>query len=256
LDSLFVEGIAASVSAVLVFCGSVWLLLTLVLGPRLAYFVTASVTLGVVLLMGAVWSYGDPLGPVGELPSWTRVGVVAETATATEFAAADEYPDGGGWFEVNADVKAETDMKSAAEGEAPDVLESAIEKEEVTAFTDVDQAAADSDATRLIERGGKTYAMVRFEVAPAVTAEDEEGDAASDTDVAPEKGDRPAEDDVAAAEEEEKLPDPDAEVFVALERHPGNPMGKARMIAGGTLLLLLLHLFGLSRSEKRARRVP
>ena len=33
---------------------------------------------------------------------------------------------------------------------------------------------------------------------------------------------------------------------------PGNPLGPARRIAAGTFVLLVLHLFGLSRSERRA----
>ena len=98
MSSLFVEGIAATVAAIVIFCGSVWLLLSLVLGPRLAYFVTASVTLGFLLLMGAVWSFGTPLGPTGQLPSWSGVGT-GETAAETGFGPASEYPDGGGWFE-------------------------------------------------------------------------------------------------------------------------------------------------------------
>ncbi|MDQ3915580.1 MAG: hypothetical protein M3323_09685 [Actinomycetota bacterium] len=251
MDSLFVEGVAATVSAVLVFIGSVWLLLALVLGPRLAYFIAASVTLGFLLLMAAVWSYGTPLGPVGELPSWSEVGV-AETAAEIQFGPAADYPEGG-WFEPSTDDKEQNEFASSAESEAPDELEAAIDKEKITAFTDIDQAAVDSDATRLIEQGGVTYATVRFEVAPAAEEGDEEGDAPSDTDLSAEPGDPPAEDDAAA---EEEGPAPDAEAFVVLERHPGNPSLMARQITAGTFVLFVLHLLGLNWSEKRARRVP
>ena len=70
LDTTFLTGSAAFLSAIIVFCGSVFLLLAFVLGARLAYWVTASVTLSFVFIMGAVWSYGTPLGPVGQLPKW------------------------------------------------------------------------------------------------------------------------------------------------------------------------------------------
>ncbi|MFN2588163.1 MAG: hypothetical protein ABR613_08600 [Actinomycetota bacterium] len=255
MDSLFVEGVAATISAILVFCGSVWLLLTLVLGPRLAYFVTASVTLGFLLLMGAVWSYGTPLGPVGELPSWSEVGV-AETVDEIQFGPAADYPEGA-WFEPAEDDKEHNEFASSAEGEAPDELEAAIDEERITAFTDIDQAAVDSDATRVLDQDGTIYAAVRFQVAPAAEEAEEQGDAPSDTDLGAEPGD--VQGDVQGkdgAAPEEEGPAPDAEAFVILERHPGNPSLKARQITAGTLVLFVLHLLGLSWSEKRARRVP
>ena len=252
MDSLFVEGVAATVSAILIFCGSVWLLLALVLGPRLAYFITASVTLGFVLLMGAVWSYGDPLGPVGVLPSWSEVGA-AETAADIGFGPAADYPEDP-WFEPSADDAEQNEFATAAETEALDALEAAIEAGDVTAFGSVSEAAADGEGTRLLIQDGDVIAAVRFEVLQAEEG-DTETDAPGDQDIAPEEGDSPAEDDAAAAAEED-APDPDAEAFVILERDPGNPLLMARQITAGTFLLFVLHLFGLSRSEKRARRVP
>lgn len=251
MDSLLVEGIAATVSAIIVFCGSVWLLLALVLGPRLAYFISASVTLGFMLLMGAVWSVGEPLGPVGELPSWTEVGV-AETADEIQFGPAADYPDGG-WFEPSAEDAEQGEFASAAEGEAPAALGKAIEEGEITEFTDPDQASVDSDGTRLFLQDDVVFAAIRFEVAPDAEEGDEEPDPASDEDITPEEGDSPAEDDAAA---EDEAPPDNAEAFVILERHPGNPSLMARQITAGTFVLFVLHLLGLSWSEKRARRVP
>lgn len=249
MDSILVEGLAAVVSAIIVFCGSVWLLLALVLGPRLAYFVTASITLGFLLLMGVVWSIGTPLGPVGQLPSYKTIGA-ADSIDEIQFGAAAEYPDGGGWMEASEDDDAQQSIKTGAEGAAPGRLEDAIEDGDVKAFESADQATVDTDATRLLERDGTFFAAVRLKPIPT---EPDEGDAPSDQDLAPEEGDKPAEDDAAA---DEGGPDPDAEAFVILEQDPGNPSGKARIIAGGFLVLLVAHLFGLSRTEKRARRVP
>lgn len=248
MDSLFVEGVAATISAIIVFCGSVWLLLALVLGPRLAYFVTASITLGFLLMMGAVWSYGEPLGPVGELPSYTVVGA-GDTPAEAGFGPAADFPDGGGWYTPPEDDDAALDVKSGAEGAAPDELQAAIDEGQVTAFERADQAAADTDSTQLLEQDGTFYAAVRFE---AIATDPEEPDAPSDQDLAPEEGDRPAEDDAAA---EEQAVDENAEAYVFLEQHPGNPSGEARMITAGFLVLLVLHLLGLSWSEKRARQV-
>lgn len=249
MDSIFVEGIAVTVSAIIVFCGSVWLLLALVLGPRLSYFITASITLGFLLLMGAVWSIGEPLGPVGVLPSYQPLGV-AESVDEIQFGPAADYPEGD-WFEPSEEDDAQTDIKTGAEGAATGELEDAIEAGEITAFERADQATVDTDSTRLLERDGTFYAAVRLE---PVSTDPEEGDAPQDQDIAPEEGDNPTEDDAAA--EEDQGPDPDAEVFVFLEQDPGNPSGKARIITGGFLVLLVVHLFGLSWTEKRARRVP
>lgn len=249
MDSIFVEGVAATISSIIVFCGSVWLLLALVLGPRLAYFVTASITLGFLLLMGVVWSIGEPLGPVGELPSYSAVGAGDSPAEAG-FGPAAEFPDGGGWFAPNEEDGAALEIKTGAEGAAVDALQEAIDEGQVTAFERADEAAADAESTRLLEQGGTFYAAVRFE---AIPSEPEEGDAPTDQDIAPEEGDTPAEDDAAA---EEETVDEDAEAYVFLEQDPGNPSGEARMVTVGFLGLLVLHLVGLSYSEKRARRVP
>lgn len=249
MDSLFVEGVAATVSAIIVFCGSVWLLLALVLGPRLSYFVTASVTLGFLLMMGAVWSVGEPLGPVGELESYRAVGV-ADTIDDIQFGPAAEYPEGG-WIEAGED-EALVEVKTGAEGAASDELEAAIEAGEVTEFTAANQAIVDVESTRVLERDGTLYTTVRFEPAPAPEEEEEED---------PSDDDAPAGDDVAAGgedggdgEAQDEGPDPDAEAFVVLEQDPGNPSGDARMITAGFFVLFVLHLLGLNRSEKRARR--
>lgn len=251
MDSIFVEGVAAVISAIIVFCGSVWLLLALVLGPRLAYFVTASITLGFLLLMGVVWSIGDtPLGPVGELPSYTAVGV-GDSPQESGFGPAGDFPDGGGWFAANPDESSQAEIKSGAEGVAPKELEKAIEAGDVTAFTTPQQAVVDPDATKLLEDDqGTVYAGVKFVPVPATP---EEEDAATDEDITPEKGDKPAKDDAAAAAEEETV-DENAEAYVFLEQDPGNKFGDARMITGGLFVLLVLHLAGLGASERRARR--
>lgn len=249
MDSIFVEGIAATVSSIIVFCGSVWLLLALVLGPRLSYFITASITLGFLLMMGVVWSTGDAaLGPVGELPSYTSVGA-GDTPAESGFGPASEFPDGGGWAAANPEDANQAEVKTGAEGAAPDMLEKAIEAGDITAFESADQAAVDADATQLLEQGGTLYAAVRFEV---IETAPDEGDAPSDQDITPEEGDTPAEDDAAAAQEEEI--DPNAEAYVFIEQDPGNELGEARMITLGFLVLLVLHLMGLSASERRAKR--
>src|SRR5918992_3475194 len=95
---------SAFVSAMIVFVGSVFLLLALIMGARLAYFITASITLGFTLIMGVVWSI-NPLGPVGQLPEWDPESIAAD-ASELEGPGASEYPEGP-WRAPNEDDDAE-----------------------------------------------------------------------------------------------------------------------------------------------------
>ena len=114
MDLLFIEGVAAVAAAVIVFVGSVFLLLSVIMGARLAYFVSASVTLAFVFIMTLVWSYGTPLGPIGQLPEWNPVDL-AESAGEIEFGPAAEYPEGSWTVPAEEDTAAKT---SAAELES------------------------------------------------------------------------------------------------------------------------------------------
>lgn len=208
---IFIEGLAAVASAIIVFCGSVWLLLMIIMGGKLAYFVTATVTLGVLLIMGLVWSTSE-LGPVGEQPSWSAVGV-GEEISEIDFGPAESYPDGP-WQAVDRDVTDEAELAGELEASAPDELEVAIEDGDVTTVESVGEALVDADATRLLEQGGTQYGAVTF---------------------IPVTGD-------------EQL------AVAILERDAGNTLGPPRQIAVGILILFVLHLVGLSRIEKKARR--
>src|SRR5687767_10559914 len=100
MDTAFITGMAAFVSAMLVFVGSAFLLLALILGPKLAYFVTASITLAFTLIMGVVWSI-NPLGPLGQSPEWEPIDAQTDTS-ALEFPEAEQYPDDP-WTPPNTD---------------------------------------------------------------------------------------------------------------------------------------------------------
>ena len=213
MDMTFVEGIAAVVSAVIVFCGSVWLLLSMVLGPRLAYFITASVTLGFLLIMGVVWSL-SPLGPVGTTPEWKPLAIGVE-GQQLDAGPAEGYPDGGGWREVDTNDEGEITQTAELGSASTEFLEVAIDDaSSETGFADAADATANTDTVRLLEEGDTLYGGVTLE-----PIEGAEGDP----------------------------------TVAILEYDPGNPTGPAKMITLGTLLLFVLHLFGLSWSERRAR---
>lgn len=220
MDSVAITGWGAFIASVVIFCGSVWLLLAMVLGGRLAYFISASITLAFMLIMGVVWSI-NTLGPLGELPSW---GQTAIGANVQEFG----YPEGD-WFAPNLDDEEQAGLATEFEGDALDYLGTAIEEgEEGITFEEPEDAVADSEATRLIEQDGTTYGATQLVPNQAL-------------------------EDAAKQDPSLELPDP---VTVVMEYDPGNPLGLARQITLGTLILLVMHLFFLGRAERKVKQLP
>jgi hypothetical protein len=200
------------VSAGLIFVGSAFLLLSLILGARLAYFVTASITLCFLTIMGVVWSI-NPLGPVGQLPKWDPIQGATEVSSLEKFGPATEYPDGS-WRVADAEDAAENTKRAELESEATKFLDESAAKID-GAPENIDAATIKEDSSRLLEQDGELYGATTV---------------------------------VATADAE------DTEIVVVAKYDPGNPLGKARKIAGGIFILLILHLFGLSRAERRARQ--
>lgn len=215
MDIPFISGMAAFVSSILIFCGSAFLLLMLVMGARLAYLVTASITLAFVLIMGVVWSI-NPLGPVGQLPEWDPTGL-GQDASEIEFGPASAYPDSP-WHVANVDDEKENSRVAELQSAAQEfVTESATAGEAGLPPIVSTTVSSDEGTTVLLEQDGTEYG--------ATTVEVEDGDE-----------------------------EPVGDYIVVMEYDPGNPLGEARMITLGTFILLVLHLIALSLSEKRARR--
>ncbi|MFP5297952.1 MAG: hypothetical protein ACLGHL_03065 [Actinomycetota bacterium] len=157
INQTFVTGSAAFISSIIVFVGSVFLLLALIMGARLAYMLTASITLGFVLIMGAVWSIGEPLGPVGQLPEW-HSGDIAEEASTLEFGPAADYPEGD-WY-----VPAEEDATAGElESAATDVVTAAIDEEQIGGYEDPSTVAVVADSVRFYDQGSDRFGMVSYE---------------------------------------------------------------------------------------------
>jgi hypothetical protein len=212
MDTAFVTGIAAFVSAILIFCGSAFLLLMLILGARLAYWITASVTLAFVFIMAIAWSV-NPLGPVGQLPEWDPVDI-NEEVSSLEFQPATEYPEGA-WRAADKEDPAEAARSAELEGDASDYFTEAVEKGELK-FEPTDTIVVAEDSTLLLTQDDAEYGATTFEVANAAD-------------------------------------EPVGTVTAVLKYDPGNPLGKARSIAAGTFLFFVLHLFGLSRAERKVK---
>jgi hypothetical protein len=227
MDLVFIEGVAAVLAAIILFIGSAWLLLTVIMGGRLAYFVTASVALGFLFIMTLVWSYGTPLGPVGQMPEWNGVALEG-SADQVEFEAASSYPDSP--WEVPAKDDQEALTKAAElESAAIDYLVQLIPEEKGQGFLAEADATVAEDSVRLYKQGETEYGALTLEA--STSAIDKANEADPDQIFTPE----------------------DATAVVVMKYDPGNPLGKARKIAGGTFLLWALHLFGLSRAERKAK---
>jgi hypothetical protein len=228
MDLLFIEGVAAVVCGFIVFVGSVWLLLGVLMGARLAYFVTASVTIGFIFIMTLVWSYGTPLGPVGQMPEWNGVDL-QESASQLEFGPAVEYPEGA-WETPAEDDQQALTKAAELESAAIDYLADQIREDKGGEFLAETDASVVVDSTRLLAQGEDEYGALTLEASTA--ALDKAAEADPDQAVTPE----------------------DATLVVVMEYDPGNPLKKARMIAGGTFLVFALHLFGLSRAERKTKK--
>ena len=159
MDAVFIEGVAAVVSGIIVFCGSVWLLLSMVMGPRLAYFVSATVTLGFLLIMGLVWST-SPLGPVGKAPEWEPE-AIAEDVSQLDFGPAGDYPDSP-WRVPNPDDAGEVTRVAELGTKGLEVLEQEIDENDIGGYEDITDAAADPESVRLLQQGDTEYGAVTF----------------------------------------------------------------------------------------------
>src|SRR5919106_4192416 len=162
MDVIFTVGVGAVLSGIIVFVGSVWLLLSMVLGPRLAYFVAASITLAFLLIMSVAWSV-NPLGPVGELASWNPV-AIGEDASQIEFGPASSYPDNP-WRVPSEEDTAEQSQKSELETDAGDYVETAVTEGDLDVPAG-STGTASTDETRFLEQDGDLFGAVTLEVAP------------------------------------------------------------------------------------------
>lgn len=227
MDLLFIEGVAAVISGLIVFVGSITLLLAMIMGARLAYFVSASVALGFIFIMTLVWSYGTPLGPVGQMPEWNGVDL-QESASQLKFGPAAEYPEGA-WEAPAKDDQSALTKAAELESAAIDYLADQIREKKGGEFLAETDASVVADSARLLTQGEDEYGALTLEASTGALEKAKEAD--PDQAVTPE----------------------DATLVVVMEYDPGNPLGKARMIAGGTFVIFALHLFGLSRAERKTK---
>lgn len=137
MDPVFIKGILAFAISVAVFIGSVWLLLSMILGVKLGYMVTGSVLWGIMVIITGLWvvisiipipslGLGTALGPKGPETAWHGAGIGPELSSVeTEFGTFDvsDYPNGSWQVPADnrklADLKGDEDTKSEVESAKP-----------------------------------------------------------------------------------------------------------------------------------------
>lgn len=116
ISRVAIEGSLAVISALVLFSGSVWLLLSAVFGVRLGYLVMATAFFGFMIVISTLWAFGAPgtpayLGPKGELPHWVALGAGVELS-APDFPVLERYP-GGRWRSAADDPSLSAEVEAA-----------------------------------------------------------------------------------------------------------------------------------------------
>jgi hypothetical protein len=129
--SVFIKGVLATIFVMGALFGMVYLLMSMVLGPKLAYWVEGCVAFGVLSIMSFIW-FISALGPTGPDTAWQTIAmgpnVTQAKAFGTTYNVAD-YP-GDGWQAPKvgahlADLKGADDTDAEATQAKP-VLDSAV----------------------------------------------------------------------------------------------------------------------------------
>jgi hypothetical protein len=117
ISPVTVEGALTVVAAMVLFVGSVFVLLSAISGARMGYLVTATAFFGFMVILSLIWVLGVPgstppfRGPRGEPPAWV---VMAQGPTlSSEEVPVQQYPRGP-WREPGTALTAEVEPATLA----------------------------------------------------------------------------------------------------------------------------------------------
>lgn len=118
LAPTFWKGTAVTVAGVVLFIGSVYVLLAAFFGLRMGYLVLAVGLFGWMILLSALWVFGAPgtpknLGPRGTEPHWEVFAAAAGPPPAAEYAQVVSYP-GPPWREPTDRTRPSVDTVATA----------------------------------------------------------------------------------------------------------------------------------------------
>ncbi len=159
LAPLFWKGIGVTVTAVVLFIGSVYMLLAAVFGLRMGYLVLAVSFFGWMIILAALWTFGVPgtlpdLGPRGTEPHW-KVFAAGTGTVESRFGETTRYP-ARPWALPNEDSRPSVDavrtaiQKYLAEQASEQLEEEGAGEVEFTSFGVEDLAFTNTE-------GGKTH---------------------------------------------------------------------------------------------------
>ena len=100
IDRIFIEGVLAVVAGVVLFAGSIYVLISAVFGARMGYLIAATGFFAFFVILAAIWAFGAPgtlpfLGPKGSLPEWVPV-AAGQDLTSPTYPVIEAYP-GSPW---------------------------------------------------------------------------------------------------------------------------------------------------------------
>ena len=116
LSPFFGKGLAVFICSMILFVGSVYVMLAAVFGLRMGYLVLAVSFFGWMIILSALWTFGAPgtppnLGPRGVEPHW-QVFAAGTLAVESRFPPTRTYPDEP-WEEPDAARRASVDSAMA-----------------------------------------------------------------------------------------------------------------------------------------------
>ena len=93
---IFWKGIAVTIAAIIIFVGSVYILLAAFMGRVMGYLVIAVALFGWMIVLSAIWAFGVPgtpknLGPRGTEPHW-EVFAAGTGSISTQYAETTRFP--------------------------------------------------------------------------------------------------------------------------------------------------------------------
>ena len=117
LPPTFWKGVAVVVSAVLIFIGSIYILLTAYVGRTMAYLIVAVSLFGWMIILSTIWAFGAPgttknYGPRGTEPHW-QVFAAGTQAVQSRYPQTTKFP-GPPWHQPDAVTQASADTVATA----------------------------------------------------------------------------------------------------------------------------------------------
>ncbi|HYH28273.1 MAG TPA: hypothetical protein VEA19_05815 [Actinomycetota bacterium] len=121
-----IEGVLVTIASLILFVGSIYVLVAAVFGSRMGYLISATSFFGFMMILSALWAFGSwafgapgtprYLGPKGDLPAWVALGA-GQSLESSSYPVIEQYP-GGPWQDPRqAGANAEVEPVRLAFGE-------------------------------------------------------------------------------------------------------------------------------------------